>query len=72
MENVTALSAARKSSGLLKKDCAEMFDISLPTYGNIEDNDDLMTLGQIKTMLPHLNDISRKILKDRVDEIFLT
>lgn len=71
MDVVTSACAARKSSGLKMQDCADILGISLPTYRKIEDNDRGLSLGNIEDILPHMNDISRKILKDRVDEIFL-
>lgn len=71
MEVVTRACAARKSSGLKMQECADIMGISLPTYRKIEDNDRGLSLGNIEDILPHMNDISRKILKDRVDEIFL-
>lgn len=71
METVTSVCAARKSSGLYQQECAEIMKVSIPTFRNIEQDDSLMTLGQIQMILPHLNQISVKILKDRVDDIFL-
>lgn len=71
MEKVTSISAARKSSGLYQHECAEIMGVSIPTYRNIEQDDSLMTISQLEAILPHLNSISVKILKDRVEDIFL-
>lgn len=71
MEVVTSASAARKSSGLTMQECADIMGMSLPTYRKIEEDDSNMSLGNIESILPHMNDISRKILKDRINEIFL-
>lgn len=71
MEVVTSASAARKSSGLTMQECADIMGMSLPTYRKIEEDDCNMSLGNIADILPHMNDISRKILKDRVEQIFL-
>ena len=72
MEKVTAIGAARKASGLYQQECADYMEISLPTYRNLElENEDKLTLGNLKSILPHMNGISRKIMRDRVDEIFL-
>ncbi len=46
--------------------------ISLPTYRNLELKDeDKLTLENLKSILPHMNGISRKIMRDKVDQIFL-
>ena len=72
MERVTSIGAARKASGLYQQECADAMHISLPTYRNIElVDEDKMTLGNLKSILPHMNGISRKIMRDRVDSIFL-
>ena len=72
MEKVTAIGAARKASGLFQQECADAMHISLPTYRNLElVDEDKLTLGNIASILPHMNSISRKIMRDRVDEIFL-
>ena len=72
MEKITAIGAARKASGLYQQECADAMQISLPTYRNIElEDEDRLTLGNLKSILPHMNSISRKIMRDRVDEIFL-
>lgn len=72
MESVTSLGAARRASGLYMQDCADIFDVSLPTYRNIERDDSLLTLAQLEALLPHLNNISVGILKERVEGLFLT
>ena len=71
MDSVTSLYAARMSSGLYMQECAEIMSVSLPTYRNIEKDDRLMTIGQVEDLLPHLNSISKGILKERVENIFL-
>lgn len=72
MEKVTAIGAARKASGLYQQECADAMSISLPTYRNMElEDEDKLTLGNLKSILPHLNTISVKIMRDRVNEIFL-
>ena len=73
MEKITSIGAARKASGLTQQDCVEAMKISLPTYRNIElEDEDKLTLGNLKSILPHMNGISRKIMRDRVEEIFLS
>jgi len=73
LEKITAMCAARKASGLTQQDCVDAMGISLPTYRNIEiEDENKLTLGNLKSILPHMNGISRKIMRDRVDEIFLS
>ena len=73
LEKVTAIGAARKASGLYQQECADAMHISLPTYRNIElEDEEKLTLGNLKSILPYMNNISRKIMRDRVDEIFLS
>lgn len=46
--------------------------ISLPTYRKIElEDESMLTLGELESILPHMNGIGRKIMRDRVDQIFL-
>lgn len=71
MERITALVAARKSSGLSQDDCIKAMDISLPTFRKMEKDNDLMTIGQMKSLLPSMNSISVKIMHDYIMEIFL-
>lgn len=72
MEKVTSIGAARKASGLYQQECAEYMSISLPTYRNMELGDEnKMTLGNLAAILPHLNTIGVKIMRDKVDAIFL-
>lgn len=72
MEQITAICAARKASGLYQQDCASAMGISLPTYRKIElEDENALTLGELESILPHMNGISRKIMRDRVDSIFL-
>lgn len=71
MENVTNLLAARKSSGMSQQEFADEMGISLPTYRKVEGNNDLMTIGGIKAVLPKMNKISIGIMRDYVVEIFL-
>lgn len=70
-EHVTSICAARKSSGLYQQECAEIIGVSVPTFRNIEQDDGLMTINQIEALLPHLNKISVKIIRDRLEDIFL-
>lgn len=73
MEKITSICAARKASGLTQQECVDAMRISLPTYRNIETIDeDKLTLGNLKSILPHMNGISRKIMRDKVEEIFLS
>lgn len=71
MEKVTALGAARRASGLYQQECAEAMGISLPTYRRIELEDEQdLTLGMVKSIIPHMNEISVRIMRDMVDDIF--
>lgn len=73
MEKITSICAARKASGLTQQECIDAMRISLPTYRNIETIDeDKLTLGNLKSILPLMNGISRKIMRDKVEEIFLS
>ncbi len=71
MEKVTNLLAARKSSGMSQQEFADEMGISLPTYRKTEGNNDLLTIGGIKAVLPKMNKISIGIMRDYVTEIFL-
>ena len=71
MDRVTALGAARRASGLYQQECADAMGISLPTYRRIEtDGGDDLTLGMVRSILPHMNDISVRIMRDMVEELF--
>lgn len=69
MEIVTDVSAARKSSGLYQQETADILEVSLPTFRKIEANTDLVSIGHIKKLAPHLNDTSKKILSDMLHEV---
>ncbi len=71
MEKVTKLSAARKSSGIYQQEAADIIGVSLPTYRNAEQDNDLIRIGDIKKLVPHLNEVSVGIVHSLLDDIFL-
>ena len=71
MEKITNLLAARKSSGMSQQEFADEMGISLPTYRKMEGNNDLLTIGGMKAILPKMNTISIGIMRDYIAEIFL-
>lgn len=70
-EKVTAIMAARKSSGITQHAAADMMNLSVGTYRAREGNPDMLTVGDIKSIVPSMNVISKKIMKDWLDSIFL-
>ncbi len=70
-EKVTAIMAARKSSGITQIEAADMMDLSVGTYRTREGNPDMLTIGDIKSIVPCMNGISKGIMKDWLDSIFL-
>lgn len=70
-EQVTAIMAARKSSGITQAEAARIMGISMNTYRARESDPDQLTIGDIKAAVKHMNGISKSILQDWVDSIFL-
>lgn len=70
-EKVTAIMAARKSSGITQIEAADMMNLSVGTYRVRESNPDMLTIGDVKSIVPHMNGISKGIMKDWMDSIFL-
>lgn len=70
-EKVTAIMAARKSSGITQAEAAKFMGISMNTYRARESDPDQLTIGDIKAAVKHMNGISKSILRGWVDSIFV-
>lgn len=69
-EKVTAIMAARKSSGFTQTEAANMMGISTSTYRVREIDPDQLTVGELKSAIANMNGISKNILKDWLDSLF--
>ncbi len=69
-EKVTAVMAARKSSGLTQDEAARITGLAKGTFRARESNPDQLTVGDMRALSHSMNGISKKIMRDWVDSIF--